>query len=95
MRMAWSLVVAWCMVAAATPHGARDLARQTTMVKAPAFHHPMRQRELRSDLAPFVAVARTELLVPAPATSLISEPGEVQGAERVLRAARARGPPQA
>jgi hypothetical protein len=63
MRIAWSLVVAWCMVVATTTHGTREDAHHAGIAAAAAFHHPLRHRDL-STLTPFVAPARVAIVVP-------------------------------
>jgi hypothetical protein len=94
MRVVWSLIVAWCMVAAAAPRGPHDEAHHAGVSKASAYHHPLRHRELRSVLAPFVEPARTELVVPRVATPAASVPVRALVASSIVTAPRARGPPQ-
>lgn len=95
MKLVWSLIVAWCMVASAAPHGPNDRARHTGISIAPAFHHPMRQRELRTSLAPFVAPSRTVLPTATRAWYFVVTPlAGVIARERVV-APVARGPPVA
>jgi hypothetical protein len=63
MRLAWSLVVAWCMVVATTTHGTHEDAHHAGIAAAAALHHPLRHRDL-SSLTPFVAPARVAIVVP-------------------------------
>jgi hypothetical protein len=95
MQLVWSLIVAWVMVASAAPHGPYDHAHYTGISVAPAFHHPVRQRELPVVLGPFVAPDRTELLTP-PATAIARiVPTTAIILDRTASTAHARAPPVA
>jgi hypothetical protein len=95
MQLVWSLIVAWAMVASAAPHGPRDHAHHTGISVAPAFHHPLRQRELPVVLGPFVAPDRTELPAPPVFALVQSVPITSIVLERTESIARARAPPVA
>ncbi|MEO8840084.1 MAG: hypothetical protein ABI591_07320 [Kofleriaceae bacterium] len=60
MRLAWSLVVAWCMVVATTTHGTREAPHRAGIAAATAYHHPLRHRDI-STLTPFVAPTRVAI----------------------------------
>jgi hypothetical protein len=93
MQLVWSLIVAVVMVTSAAPHGPNDHAHHTGISVAPAFHHPVRQRELPVVLGPFVAPDRTELLI-APEFAIVrSVPTTTIVFDRTESTARARAPP--
>lgn len=95
MQLVWSLIVALVMVTSAAPHGPNDHAHHTGISVAPAFHHPVRQRELPAVLGPFVAPDRTEL--PTPPLIAIARilPISTIILDRTESTARARAPPVA
>jgi hypothetical protein len=95
MQLVWSLIVAWAMVASAAPHGPRDHAHHTGISVAPAFHHPLRQREIPVVLGPFVAPDRTELVAPSAIAIVRSIPPTTIVLSRTESTARARAPPVA
>jgi hypothetical protein len=95
VQLVWSLIVAWAMVVSAAPHGPRDHAHHSGISVAPAFHHPLRQRELPVVLGPFVAPDRTELLVQPEIAIVRSLPVTSIVLERSESIARARAPPVA
>lgn len=95
MQLVWSLIVAWCMVASAAPHGPRDQIRRSGISVAPALHHPVRQREMRQHLAPFVAPVRSPLAVPARAWFVVVTPLDGAAIRSRVTTAVARGPPEA
>ena len=92
MRVAWSVVVAWCMVVATTTHGTHDDARRAGISAAPAFHHPLRHRDL-STLAPFVAPARVAIVVPPCPVEVAVSAVLARGLAVAAIAPVARGPP--
>jgi len=93
MQLVWSLIVAVVMVTSAAPHGPNDHAHHTGISVAPAFHHPLRQRELPVVLGPFVAPDRTELLTPPEVAIVRSVPTTTIVLDRTESTARARAPP--
>ncbi|MEO8549409.1 MAG: hypothetical protein ABI678_05535 [Kofleriaceae bacterium] len=95
MQLVWSLIVAWCMVASAAPHGPRDQVRRSGISVAPAFHHPVRQREMRHHLAPFVAPERTPMPTVARAWFVIVTPLDGAAIRDRVTTPVARGPPEA
>ncbi|MEP6860433.1 MAG: hypothetical protein ABJE66_07425 [Deltaproteobacteria bacterium] len=95
MQLIWSLIVAWAMVASAAPHGPRDHAHHTGISVAPAFRHPVRQREIPVVLGPFLAPDRTELVSPSAIAIVRSTPPPTIALDRTESTARARAPPVA
>ena len=95
MQLVWSLIVAWVMVASAAPHGPRDRAHHTGISVAPAFHHPVRQRELPVSLGPFVAPDRIAIEIPPAGQMVRSLLTSELVTQRVETTARARAPPAA
>jgi hypothetical protein len=95
MQLVWSLIVAWAMVASAGPHGPRDHAHHTGISVAPAFHHPLRQRELPAVLGPFVAPDRAAIVIP-PGIAIIRFIATTSiVVDRTATTAHARAPPAA
>ncbi|HET9989555.1 MAG TPA: hypothetical protein VFQ65_13580 [Kofleriaceae bacterium] len=95
MQLVWSLIVAWVMVASAAPHGPYDHAHRTGISVAPAFHHPLRQRELPASLGPFVAPDRDAVEIPPAGQTVRSITSSAFILERAESTAHARAPPAA
>jgi len=95
MQLVWSLIVAWAMVASASPHGPHDRAHHTGISVAPAFHHPLRQRELPATLGPFVAPERAATAIPPASAIVRSVAPSTIVLHRAETTAQARAPPAA
>ena len=95
MQLVWSLIVAWAMVASAAPHGPRDHAHHVGISVAPAFHHPVRQRELPEMLGPFVAPERAAIAIPPAGAIVPSVAIATVVLHRAGSTAQARAPPAA
>lgn len=92
MRLAWSLVIAWCMVVATISHGTPDDPRRAGIASASAFHHPLRHRDV-STLTPFVAPARVAMIVPLQPVDIAATSVRALDIVGATFAPVARGPP--
>ena len=90
MRVAWALVVSWCMVLATTAPPSRDAHRAGISTVSAAPHHVARHR---TALAPFVAPDVVSLLAATRTTSFERSIATAAVADLAFVPAVARGPP--
>lgn len=90
MRVAWALVVSWCMVVATTASPTRDAHRAGVSTASVAPHHVVRHR---AAIAPFVAPDRVAIVDAPRVLAIASAIVPAFATDVTLVPAVARGPP--